>query len=305
MSAHERDRGELATERPHSASGALDRMGAREALALFARADREALAAVESADEPIAAAVELVAERLREGGRLFYVGAGTSGRLGALDAAECSPTFHSPPEQVQAILAGGPPALVRAVEGAEDDERAGATAIAERGIGAKDVVLGISAGGTTPFVHAALAAARSRGAATIFLACVPAADAPSRADLDIRLPTGPELLTGSTRLKAGTATKLVLNALSTLVMVRLGKVYGNRMVDLETHTNAKLIDRAERLVMELASVDRSRATTLLQSAGGRVKTAVLMQRRNLDRETAERHLADSGGFLARALGEIE
>ncbi len=303
MSSSAHDRGALSTEGAHPASAKLDRLSTHEAVALFARADREALQAVENAHESIARAVELVAGRLAAGGRLLYAGAGTSGRLAALDAAECPPTFRSDPEQVQAILAGGKAALIGAVEGAEDDEAAAARAIAERAVGARDVVLGITAGGTTPFVHAALAAARARGAATIFLACVSPEDARAEADLEIRLLTGPELVTGSTRLKAGTATKLVLNTLTTLVMVRLGKVYGNRMVDLDASANAKLADRAERLVMELARVDRAGAQDLLLGARGRVKIAVLMARAGIEAQEAEHRLALVDGFLGRALDE--
>ena len=301
MSSPSHDRGRLSTETAHPASSALDRLSIQEAVALFARADREALEAVVRAHESIERAVELVASRLRSGGRLLYVGAGTSGRLAALDAAECPPTFRSDPEQVQAILAGGNAALLGAVEGAEDDEAAAARAIAERNVGRRDVVLGITAGGTTPFVHAALASARARGAATIFLACVGAEEVAALADLEIRLLTGPEVLADSTRLKAGTATKLALNTLSTLVMVRLGKVYGNRMVDLDARANAKLVDRAERMVMELARVDRDRARELMERANGRVKVAILMARAAIGAEEAERRLARAEGFLDRAL----
>ena len=296
------DRGALPTEREDPASAGLDRLSSRAGLELFHRADLEAAAAVAAVHDELARAVDLVATRLAAGGRLLYVGAGTSGRLGVLDAAECPPTFQSSPEQVQAAIAGGTPALAGAVEGAEDDAAAGAAAVAERGFGAADVVLGISAGGTTPYVHGALEEARRRGAATVFVACVPAALAPDRADLSIRLPTGPELLAGSTRLKAGTATKMLLNALSTLVMARLGKVHGNLMVDLRTGANAKLVDRGERLVMRLAGVEREAAARLLERSAGRVKVAVVMHALRLSPESAEQRLARAGGFLARALG---
>jgi len=299
------DRGELPTEEVDPASGGLDRLTTRAALELFHRADLQAAAAVAAVHPELARAVDLVAARLGAGGRLLYVGAGTSGRLGALDAAECPPTFQSPPEQVQAAIAGGPSALTGAVEGAEDDAVLGARAVAERGFGAGDVVLGISAGGTTPYVHGALEEARARGAATVFVACVPAALAPDRADLSIRLPTGPELLAGSTRLKAGTATKMLLNALSTLVMARLGKVHGNLMVDLCTGANAKLTDRGVRLVMRLTALERAAAARLLERAGGRVKVAAVMQAHQLAPEAAERRLALAGGVLSRALSGSE
>lgn len=297
------ERGHLDTERIDPRSAALDSCSTTEALALFARADREAVEAVDAARGDLARAVELCAERLARGGRLLYVGAGTSGRLGALDASECPPTFQSPPERVQFLIAGGPPALTGPVEGAEDDAGAGARGVGERGIGADDVVLGITAGGTTPFVHGALAEARRRGAGTVLLACVPASQVPAEVDVDVRLPTGPELVAGSTRLKAGTATKLALNALSTLVMVRLGKVHGNLMVDLDTRANTKLVDRATRLVERLTGRPRGEAARLLGQAGGRVKTAVVMDARSCGREEAEELLTRAGGVLRRVLAD--
>lgn len=296
------DRGHLSTEAVDPASAELDRLSTRDALALFAAADRAAVAAVEACREDLARAVDTVAERLERGGRLLYVGAGTSGRLAVLDAAECPPTFQSNPAQVQAAIAGGEAALVGAVEGAEDDAEAGAAAVRERGIGAGDAVLGITAGGTTPYVHGALAEARRRGAATIFFACVPRSEVPDAADVSIRAVTGPELLAGSTRLKAGTATKLALNALTTLVMTRLGKVHGNLMVDVDTRANRKLVDRGERLVMRLAHVDREEAAELLRRAAGRVKLAVVMHARRLDAPAAEAVLARACGRLREALG---
>ncbi len=296
----QRDRSSLATERANPASAELDRMPLRDALALLAAEDAHAVAAVALAQAEIARAVELVAERLARGGRLLYVGAGTSGRLGMLDAVECPPTFHTQPELVQAIVAGGSAALTGAVEGAEDSRAEAVRALAERGVGESDVVFGITAGGTTPFVHAALAEARERGAATVFLACVPFDEAPDAADVSIRVVTGPEVVTGSTRLKAGTATKLVLNAVTTLAMVRLGKVHGNHMVDLRP-TNTKLVDRAQRLVMELAGVDRARASELLAAAHGHVKVAVVAQRLGIDVAAAEHRLAECDGFLRRTL----
>ncbi|MDP6519245.1 MAG: N-acetylmuramic acid 6-phosphate etherase, partial [Planctomycetota bacterium] len=295
------DRAQLPTECPLAESESLSELDTKKALALCARADAAAASAVQRAADEIASVVDLVATRLAEGGRLFYVGAGTSGRLGVLDAAECPPTFHSSPEQVQALIAGGDGALTRAVEGAEDDEQAAGRELTARGLGPADVVIAISAGGTTPYAHGALAAARAAGAASVFLACVPFEAAPDRADLSLRLETGPEILTGSTRLKAGTATKMVLNTISTLTMARLGKIHGNRMVDVATGANDKLRDRGLRLVCELADVDRSRAGQLLDAAGGRVKTAVVMGRCGLERAAAEERLAAADGFLGSAL----
>lgn len=257
--------------------------------------------AVAEAVPQITAAIELIAAALARGGRLIYVGAGTSGRLGVLDAAECPPTFQTDPEQIQAIIAGGPPALQRSIEGAEDDAEAGAAAMDERSVSAADVVFGISAGGTTPFVTAALTRARQRGARTAFLACVPRRQADDDADVSIRVLTGPELLAGSTRLKAGIATKLVLNIVSTLVMVRMGKVYGNLMVDLDAGRCAKLLDRGTRIVMRVTGLDRPAAAELLSRAGLRVKTAIVMQRLGLSRTQAAGRLEACAGRLREAL----
>jgi N-acetylmuramic acid 6-phosphate etherase len=264
-------------------------------------ADREIHGALEAARPAIARAIELVAERLARGGRLLYVGAGTSGRLAALDAAECPPTFGSDPASVQAVVAGGPAALTGGVVGAEDAREAAGRELAARGLAERDVVFGIAAGGTTPFVHGALAFARERGAATVFLACVPRELVPDRADVSIRVVTGPEVLAGSTRLKAGTATKLVLNTLTTAVFARLGKVHGNLMVDVAAGANAKLHERGVRLVAELAGVDRARAAALLEEAGGEVKTAVVMSARGLAAPAARAALAEADGSLRRAL----
>ena len=295
------DRGHLSTEQRNPAAAQLDRMSVLEAVDLMTSEDARAVEAVAAVREELAAAVDLVSERLAAGGRLIYVGAGTSGRLAVLDAAECPPTFRSDPRQVQAILAGGRAALTAAVEGAEDDAEEGAAQVAVRDVGPGDVVLGISAGGTTPFVHGALGEARRRGAATIFLACVPRAEVGDEADLSIRLATGPEVLAGSTRLKAGTATKLALNTISTLVMVRLGKVHGDLMVDLDTSANVKLVDRARRILAAITGVEPELAAALLERAGGRVKVAAVMHARGIDARAAEDRLAQRGDFLWRAL----
>ncbi len=295
------DRGHLSTEQRNPAAAQLDRMSVLEAVDLMTSEDARAVEAVAAVRDELAAAVDLVSERLAAGGRLIYVGAGTSGRLAVLDAAECPPTFRSDPTQVQAILAGGRAALTAAVEGAEDDAEEGAAQVAVRDVGPGDVVLGISAGGTTPFVHGALGEARRRGAATIFLACVSRAEVGDEADLSIRLATGPEVVAGSTRLKAGTATKLALNTISTLVMVRLGKVHGDLMVDLDTSANVKLVDRARRILAAITGVEPELAAALLERAGGRVKVAAVMHARELDVRAAEERLAQVGGLLRCAL----
>jgi N-acetylmuramic acid 6-phosphate etherase len=295
-------RAHLATERLNPASIGLDTLSTSAALRVFREEDARILAALEAAAPELEAAIELIASRLAAGGRLFYLGAGTSGRLGVLDAVECPPTFQSSPELVQGVLAGGERAMFEAVEGAEDSASDGAADLTACGLTAGDVVLGITAGGTTPYVHGGLAAAREVGASTVFLACVPRSEAADSADVSIRLETGPEVLQGSTRLKAGTATKMALNTISTLVMTRLGKVYENRMVDVNTGGNAKLWDRGLRLVGELALVDHERAAEWLEAAEGSVKVAVLMARRGLSRDDALALLERCGDSLRLALG---
>jgi N-acetylmuramic acid 6-phosphate etherase len=294
------DRGHLLTEQPNPASRDLDRLSTPDLVALFCANERDPQRAVEAAAPALTAAIDAVADRLRHGGRLFYLGAGTSGRLGVLDAAECPPTFCSPPELVQGVLAGGAPALLRSSEGLEDRFDAGPADLQERGFTAADCLVGIAAGGTTPYVLGGLSHARSIGALAIALACVPAEQAPMPCEIDIRLLTGPELLTGSTRLKAGTATKMALNLLSTGVMVRLGKVYGNRMVDVAV-TNSKLEDRALRILRDLAHVERERGVALLEQAGGSVKVALLMASASLAAPAAREALDQAGGLLRKAL----
>ncbi len=295
------DRGHLLTEQIDPAYGDFAELSLEAAFDRMNAADASIAAAVAAAKNEIVAAVRCVSQALRRGGRLFYVGAGTSGRLGVLDAAECPPTFLSDPAMIQGIIAGGSAALERAVENAEDAADAGAVELERRGLNADDVVLGIAAGGTTPFVHGALRWARGRGAATIFLACVPQTEAPDEADISIRVLTGPEVLAGSTRLKAGLATKMTLNAISTLTMVRLGKVYGNLMVDVNAFGCAKLRDRAIRITMRATGVERTAAEALLDRARGHVKTAILMQRSGLERDAATRLLGECDGHLRCAL----
>src|SRR5204862_4139218 len=256
------------------------------------REDRRAVAAVGRVRRDLAAAVELIVDALRRGGRLVFVGAGTSGRLGVLEAAECPPTFGTRPGLVQAIMAGGRGAVFRSREGAEDDARAARRAVRAR-VRRGDVVVGVSASGVTPFVRAALAAAAARGAATILVACN-ATRTHGRALLVAPAP-GPEVLAGSTRLKAGTATKLVLNTLTTATMTRLGKVYGNRMVDLQPRSR-KLRARAARLVAEIGGVSPARARRLLAAARSRVPVAIVMARRHLSADAAARALRVAGSL---------
>ena len=294
------ERGHLLTEQVNPDSLNLDQLSSIEFVELFNREDAKAVAAVSAAKEDLAKAIDLTAQSLKKGGRLFYVGAGTSGRLGVLDAAECPPTFCTPPELVQGIIAGGAGALVRSSEDLEDRSQDGEAAIAQREVTQLDVVVGITAGGTTPFVHGAINAANSRGATTIFIACVPSEQVSVQADVDIRLLTGPEILAGSTRLKAGTATKLTLNILSTGVMVKLGKVYGNRMVDVAV-TNQKLRDRALRILQDLTSLTRETADVLLERSGKWVKLAILMHETGLDKEQGDKLIKQHQGNLREAI----
>ena len=294
------DRGHLLTEQSNQRSSRLDQLDTLALVELFADEDRRPQEAVAAVAPALAQAVDAVAERLRAGGRLFYLGAGTSGRLGVLDAAECPPTFCSDPQQVQGVLAGGSAALLRSSEGLEDIEAAGRADLEERGFCAKDCLVGIAAGGTTPYVRGGLAFATNIGALAIAMACVPTEQAHLPCDIDIRLLTGPELLTGSTRMKAGTATKLALNTLSTAVMVKLGKVYGNRMVDVAA-SNSKLVDRSLRILRDLAGVERKRGLTLLEDAGGSVKLALLMAAAALSVDQAEALLLQHDQQLRPAL----
>ncbi|MBW4578219.1 MAG: N-acetylmuramic acid 6-phosphate etherase [Tildeniella nuda ZEHNDER 1965/U140] len=293
------ERGHLLTEQANPKSEHLDQLTTLELVDLFNQEDARTIVAIAEAREQLATAIDLTATSLRQGGRLFYIGAGTSGRLGVLDAAECPPTFCSDPEQVQGIIAGGAEALVRSSEGLEDRVDDGAAAIADRHITAIDVVVGITAGGTTPYVHGALQAARQRGATTILIACVPADQVSAQVDVDIRLLVGAEVLAGSTRLKAGTVTKLALNILSTGVMVQLGKVYGNRMVDVAV-TNKKLHDRALRILQDLTDLNREAADYLLEQSDRSVKLALLMHWTGLGKEEGDRLLADYQGNLRKA-----
>jgi N-acetylmuramic acid 6-phosphate etherase len=280
------------TERRNPRTRGLDRLSARDIVARVHREDAAVAPAVARVAGATARAVDIIAAKLRDGGRLFLVGAGTSGRLAALEAAECPPTFGTPPSMVKAVIAGGPRALTRSIEGAEDDARAGTVAMG--GVRPGDAVIGISASGTAPFVLAALRQARRRKAATILLSCAPAGRV---ADIALTPRVGPEVIAGSTRLKAGTATKLILNAITVAVMTKLGKVHENLMVDVRP-TNRKLRVRAARIVRELTGRD---PRTALAESRGRVKTAVVMLKRGVGAREADRLLAVEGGNLRGAL----
>ena len=294
------DRGHLLTEQSNPRSRRLDQLATTDLVNLFVDEDRRPQEALAGASEALAAAVDAIAARLFDGGRLFYLGAGTSGRLGVLDAAECPPTFCSDPKLVQGVLAGGTPALLRSSEGLEDLEQAGREDLERHGFQQGDCLVGIAAGGTTPYVRGGLSYARSIGALAIGMACVPKDQAPLPCDIDIRLLTGPELLTGSTRLKAGTATKMALNILSTTVMVRLGKVYGNRMVDVAA-SNSKLVDRSLRILRDLIGVEREEGLALLGLSDGSVKLALLMKAAKLSKDQAEGVLERHNQQLRQAL----
>ncbi|MGB7158423.1 MAG: N-acetylmuramic acid 6-phosphate etherase [Tepidisphaeraceae bacterium] len=296
------DRSHLLTELRLPESMNLDAMSVEEAVAVMNAQDAKAVAAVGAEKKHIAAAIELVVAALKAGGRLLYVGAGTSGRLGVLDAAECPPTFRTDPNMVQGLMAGGEGAMFKAKEGAEDSAEEGQALIDAKEAGPNDVVMGIAAGGTTPFVHGALRRAAARGAKTVFLSCVQPVPTEPKVDVVIRPLTGPEVVTGSTRLKAGTATKLVLNTISTLAMVRLNKVYENLMVDLRA-TNVKLWDRGARIIAILTDLPKDDAMTLLKKSGGHVKVAIVMHQRAVGLDEAQTLLERSHGKLRDALAK--
>ncbi|UCG48917.1 MAG: N-acetylmuramic acid 6-phosphate etherase [Phycisphaerales bacterium] len=288
------------TEKRNRSSEHIDEFSTLRIVDLINAEDWLVAPAVAKQRRQIAAAIDVIVKRFRKGGRLFYVGAGTSGRLGVLDASECPPTFGVPPSLVQGIIAGGRRALVQAVEGAEDFPADGAEAIDKKRVRNTDVVVGLAACGMTPYVHGALKRARKIGAATIFITCAPEPVRQIPAETIINPVVGPEVVTGSTRMKAGTATKLVLNTITTAVMIRLGKVYGNLMVDLMA-TNEKLRDRSIRIVMELTGLTRPRARALLARAEGGVKTAVVMHFRRVDPAGARRILDAAGQSLRKAI----
>jgi N-acetylmuramic acid 6-phosphate etherase len=291
------------TEHRNPRTAQIDLATPDEIVALMNAEDRTVADAVASQREAIAHAIALVEGVFRGGGRLFYIGAGTSGRLGILDASECPPTFSTDPEMVQGIIAGGPPAVFRSQEGAEDLPENGAAAIDERGVSDRDCLVGIAASGTTPFVRGALSRAEQLGARTMVIACTPLPPEVTRlVDVAIVAITGPEVVTGSTRLKAGTATKMILNMITTGAMIRLGKTWGNLMVDLQA-TNLKLKDRSERILMETCRISRDDARTLLEAAGGSVKVGIVMHRTQTTREDAIQRIANAGGLIRRVVGD--
>ena len=293
------------TEQRNPRSRRIDQLSTLEIVDLINAEDRMVAVAVGEEREAIAKCIDLVVDCFRKGGRLFYVGAGTSGRLGVLDASEMPPTYGTDPEMVQGIIAGGYAALVRAQEGAEDVPDDGAKAIDERGVTDKDFVLGIATSGTTPYVHGALRRARELGARTGFLLCTyPHEELYKTHDVVIAPLVGPEVITGSTRMKAGTATKMVLNTITTSSMVLLGKVFGNLMVDLQV-TCQKLQDRGERILMETVGMERPLATAVLERADGHVKTAIVMSKLGVERDEARKRLADAENVLVRVVGDIE
>jgi N-acetylmuramic acid 6-phosphate etherase len=291
------------TERRNPRTATIDVAAPLDIVDIIGAEDAGVPAAVAGARTELARTIQLLETAFRAGGRLVYVGAGTSGRLGVLDAAECPPTFGTPPDMVIAVIAGGGQALVRSVEGAEDDVNAGIAAMDERRVNQKDVVVGIAASGTTPFVRAALGRAQALDARTVLVTCAePPAVLRDTCDVVIFVPVGPEVVTGSTRMKAGTATKLVLNTLTTGAMIRLGKIYGNLMVDLKAW-NDKLVDRSERIIMETTGVERARARELIDAAEGSVKVAIVMARRAVSKAEAERLLVEHQGHLRVIVGD--
>lgn len=290
----------LTTEARNPVSTHIDTLSAAEIVRLMNSQDATIAAAVEKVAEPIANAVEIIADRFRSGGRLIYMGAGTSGRLGVLDASECPPTFSTPPAMVVGLIAGGPQALTRAIEGAEDSPELGKSDLDETGIGKKDVVVGIATSGRTPYVIGGLQHARSVGSFTIGFSCNEKSELESHCEIMISPIVGPEVISGSTRMKAGTATKMVLNMLTTGAMIRLGKTYGNLMVDLKA-TNQKLMDRSRRIVSELTGLDAAQAQDLLEACDCDVKTAVVAHVRSVSADSARLLLEQSNGHLRAAL----
>lgn len=291
----------MLTEQPNPRTTKIDQLSTLEIVTRMNDEDATVALAVRQALPAVAQAVDGIAARLSSGGRLFYVGAGTSGRLGVLDAAECVPTFSVDPELVQGIIAGGETALVDPVEGAEDDRNAARAELLARGLWEQDAVVGIAASGRTPYVLGALELAREIGALSVGIACNVPSPVLETAQIAIGVPVGPEVIAGSTRLKAGTAQKMVLNMLSTAIMIKLGKVYGNLMVDVKV-TNTKLSERARRLVAQIAGVSEEDAARLLAKTNNEVKTAVVVQRRGVSPEEARQLLKDAGGRLREVIG---
>jgi N-acetylmuramic acid 6-phosphate etherase len=291
---------ELTTEMKHNNSFNLDELNSLEIIKFMNDEDKKVAYAVEQALEPIAQAIDLIQASLAAGGRLFYFGAGTSGRLGVLDASECPPTYGTPAEMVQGVIAGGYSALVSAVEGAEDLPELGKADVDQHGVKASDVVVGIAASGRTPYVIGVLNEARKRQAKTISLSCNAKSMIDEGVDAAINVVVGPEVVTGSTRLKAATAQKMVLNMLSTAAMIKLGKVYGNLMVNLNA-SNYKLKERVKRMVMEVTGLSYSEAEELAERADGDVRIAIIMQKTGLSRKEAAEYMKQAGGNIRKVI----
>jgi N-acetylmuramic acid 6-phosphate etherase len=290
----------LLTEQPNPASASIDALPALEILAIINSEDQKVARAVAAEIPAIARAVDTIVSAVQHGGRVFYIGAGTSGRLGVLDAAECPPTFSVSPDVFQGIIAGGEPALARATETTEDDPATGARDLRARSFRPQDVLVGIAASGRTPYVLGAVAEAQRVGAKTISITCTPDSELARTVDISIAPLPGPEIVAGSTRMKAGTATKLVLNMLSTATCIRLGYVYGNLMVNVQPK-NSKLADRARRIIVRTTGAGYEEAGRLLAAAGNSVRTAIVMRKLGLSREQAEERLAQAGGRISEAL----
>lgn len=290
----------LSTEGRNTATQQIDLASSREIARLINKEDQNVAEMVEHKLDVIAEVIDLAADAFQLGGRLLYFGAGTSGRLGVLDAAECPPTFGSPPGQVQGFIAGGEEAMFVAQEGAEDFEEIGAKAVDDAQAAPPDIICGIAASGRTPYVHGALKEARKRGCKTVFVTTVPAKQIEVDVDYLIDVPVGPEVIMGSTRMKSGTAQKMVLNMITTGAFIRQGKIYENVMVDLML-TNEKLEERAKRILMIFAEIDYDKADQLLEESGGHVKTALLMALGNLDAGQAKELLTEHDGFVRKAL----
>jgi N-acetylmuramic acid 6-phosphate etherase len=294
----------LLTEQPNPASEGIDAQPTGEILRIMNQEDSTVAEAVAQELPSITHAVDGIVETLTGGGRLFYIGAGTSGRLGVLDAVECPPTFGVPPEMVRGIVAGGDAALARATETTEDDPAIGVRDLLENGFSAGDVLVGIAASGRTPYVLGAIAQANSMGASTIGISCTPNSELAQAVKLPITLLVGPEVVAGSTRMKAGTATKMVLNMLTTASFIRLGYVFGNLMVNVQPK-NSKLADRARRIVAQAAGVSEERAREILAAGGDSVRTAIVMARAGIDKVSAEQRLTDARGRVSEALRESD
>ncbi len=297
------DRGNLLTEKNNSNSEELDILNTNDLVKLFTQEDLKPQKAIFNSQLEITRAVDEITLRLDRGGKLFYIGAGTSGRLGVLDASECPPTFCTNPELVQGIIAGGYESLYKSSESIEDNNLISIHDLKNRNFSSNDCLIGITAGGTTPYVLSALKYSQSIGSLSIAIACVPTQEAFIPCDIDIRLITGPEIITGSTRLKAGTATKMALNIISSCVMIKLGKVYKNRMVDLSA-TNDKLIDRSIRILNDLTGLNRSSCRDLLRITDGSVKVALLVSFANIKKEDAKKILSENGGNLRKSLESL-